>query len=273
MRRKCYLWKVQQLVAYFCIISFLSTLKEMAPIARMTHSPDVARNVGLPVTYYVDFLSQHGSSVWFQIRPQMWRKRYTAGAGQKTVIVKHQYCVPAVRNSSSMADLTWNSTEKYVLGGSIHTTSCADFPRVLEFSISTKQRKLYQAQRPARYTLSPCSLLNVFLPVAQPVCDDVCFPALHSSSQIQTQSWGDLSLVLTEGKGAEKGGCKKCEEEMFFQFPSFLSASLWDKMTVKHVKKQIKGARSNRGLFIPAVRKSKRSQNSAKKENRAPYSV
>lgn len=146
---------------------------------------------------------------------------YSRGWAKK-LIVEHQYCVPAVRSSSSMADLTWNSTEKYVLGGSIHTTSCADFPRDLEFSISAKQRELYQAQRPARYMLSPCSLLNVFLPVAQPVCDDVCFPALHSSSQIQTQSWGDLSLVLTEGKGAEKGGCKKCEEEMFFQFPSFL---------------------------------------------------
>lgn len=265
MRRKYYLWKVQWLVAYFCIISFLSTLKEMAPIARMTHSPDVASNVGLPVTYYVNFLSQHGSSAWLQISPQMWRKKYTAGAGKK-VTVKHQYYVPVVRSSSLMADLTWNSTEKYVLCGSIHTRNCVDFLRVLEFCISAMQRKLHQAQQPARYMLSACSLLNVFLPVAQPVCDDVCFPALHSSSQIQTQSWGELSLMLAEGKGAEKGGsCKKCEEEIFSSFPSFFSASTWNKMTVRHRKEQIKGTRSNWCLSIPTVKKSKRSQNSAKR--------
>lgn len=52
-------------------ILFLSTLKEMAPIARMTHSSDVASDVGLPVTYYVNLLSQHGASARFQIRPQM----------------------------------------------------------------------------------------------------------------------------------------------------------------------------------------------------------
>lgn len=64
-------------------IIFLSILKEMAPIARMTHSSDVARDVGLPVTYYVNLLSQHGASVRFQIRPQMWRqRRETAGGGK-----------------------------------------------------------------------------------------------------------------------------------------------------------------------------------------------
>lgn len=35
---------------FLCYILFLSTLKEMAPIAGMTHSSDVARDVGLPVT-------------------------------------------------------------------------------------------------------------------------------------------------------------------------------------------------------------------------------
>lgn len=52
-------------------ILFLSTLKEMAPIARMTHSSDVASDVGLPVSYYVNLLSQHGASARFQIRLQM----------------------------------------------------------------------------------------------------------------------------------------------------------------------------------------------------------
>lgn len=67
-------------------ILFLSTLKETAPIARMTHSSDVASDVGLPVSYYVNLLSQRGASARFQIRPQMWRQRRGTAGGGKPII-------------------------------------------------------------------------------------------------------------------------------------------------------------------------------------------
>jgi len=67
-------------------ILFLSTLKEMAPIERMTHSWDVASSVGWPVTYYVNLLSQHGASARFQIRPQTWKQRRETAGGGKFII-------------------------------------------------------------------------------------------------------------------------------------------------------------------------------------------
>lgn len=93
------------LIAVLYSFFFLSALKETAPIARMTHSSDVASDVGLPVSYYVNLLSQRGASARFQIRPQMWRQRRETAWGGKPIIRGQTWVLRVCSSLAARADL------------------------------------------------------------------------------------------------------------------------------------------------------------------------